>query len=404
MNDLPKLPKLPYGEGTFFYHTTKTSTRIGYRKTFTLANGKKVKKTVYAETTKECMDKMRKVDKEINNAPTLSNILLVDEMNYWVSTIKKPQLKPQSYDRICRTIKSQIEPSDIGRMKYQSITSDNIQNVIKQLNDEGYSYSVIKKTYDALNSFYKYVSARDKFVNPMALVIMPTNANVKKEDKEIVWFEKDDIDLFIEECHSRYNTGTPKYIGALALAANIYLGLRIGELVALQWKDIDFEKNMIYVSKTWVKIDNPNYDPNDPKSTKQICQIQNSNKTSKNRFVPIIPQAKKLLLEHKMTCKFTEPDDYVISTKFRGFSDAYKCNDTIKAICKAANTKVQNATTHSLRHTCASLLFRAGNPIEIICQILGNSREVCEKTYVHFVEEQIKEAANKVAQNLKVNF
>ena len=361
---------------------------------------------VYFENQSEYKSKMdARIKKELEKFTISSNkVVLCDAMYKWLNEVKKPHLKKQSYDRIAHTIKNQIETSDIGFCRYQTITTDELQLLITILNEKGYSHSVIKKTYDALNAFYKYISAKDNIKNPMELVVMPTNANVLKEDKEIVWFEKEDIDLFVKEAHARHNTGSPKYMGALVLAANIFMGLRIGELIALQWKDIDFEKNFVYVTKTWIKIDNPDYDPNDPTSTKQICIIQKSNKTSKNRIVPLLPQAKKLLLEHKMICKFKEDDNYVISTKFGGFSDAYKCNDTIKVICKNANTAVQNATTHSLRHTCASLLFRAGNPIEIICQILGNSREVCEKTYVHFVEEQIQEAANRVAQNLKVNF
>ena len=150
-----------------------------------------------------------------------------------------------------------------------------------------------------------------------------------------------------------------------------------------------WDTNRVNVSKTWIKINNPDYNPDDPNSKKQICLIQDTNKTSKTRIIPLSNNAKKLLLEHKMISEFTEPDDYVISTWHRGFTDAYKCNDTLKLICKNAGTKVQDITTHSLRHTCASLLFRANNKIELICQILGNSREVCEKTYVHFVEEQI---------------
>ena len=50
-----KLPKLPRGEGSFFEHRDK----IGYRKTFTLPSGEKIKKTVYADTVSDCMTKMK---------------------------------------------------------------------------------------------------------------------------------------------------------------------------------------------------------------------------------------------------------------------------------------------------------------------------------------------------------
>jgi site-specific recombinase XerD len=68
----------------------------------------------------------------------------------------------------------------------------------------------------------------------------------------------------------------------------------------------------------------------------------------------------------------------------------------IGVIEEEGGTKVRAHNTHILRHTCASLYFRAGVPIEMICAILGNTREVCEKTYIHFVEEQLKDAAAKM--------
>lgn len=124
--------------------------------------------------------------------------------------------------------------------------------------------------------------------------------------------------------------------------------------------------------------------------------IQNSTKKSKNRYVPINSKAKKLLLLHKSISEYTEPQDYVISTKNRKTTTIKNVSDTIKSIEIAAGTKVQSYGTHILRHTCASLYFRNGVPIETICAILGNTREVCEKTYVHFIEEQLKEAASKI--------
>lgn len=70
----------------------------------------------------------------------------------------------------------------------------------------------------------------------------------------------------------------------------------------------------------------------------------------------------------------------------------------IRRIEEEGNTNVRAHNTHILRHTCASLYFRAGVRVEVICRILGNSREVCEKTYIHFVEEQLKDAASQTVR------
>ena len=86
-----------------------------------------------------------------------------------------------------------------------------------------------------------------------------------------------------------------------------------------------------------------------------------------------------------------EEENYTVNTS-NGyisitFTTAKNADDTIKKIQMNAETRIQGASTHTLRHTCASILFKAGIPIEMICRILGNSREVCEKTYVHFTEK-----------------
>ena len=91
--------------------------------------------------------------------------------------------------------------------------------------------------------------------------------------------------------------------------------------------------------------------------------------------------------------QYTDPEDYVISTRNRKTNTAKNISDVIKMMEKNAGTDVKDCNTHVLRHTCASLYFRAGNPTLLIAEILGNSVEVLEKTYIHFVEEQMQQAA-----------
>ena len=396
---MKKLPKLPYGQGSFSYHNDL----IAYRKRIKSDNGSHETKTIYGQTPQECMEKMKQYEKNAQKQNyDASNKILLDAMNDWVDTIKKPTLKSQSYTRLKSVIKPQIGNSDIAHFQYKSIKSDEIQAVINNLNDKNYSHSVIKKTYDCLNDFYRYISAKDKIDNPMLLVVMPTTSNIKAETREVEFFDKEDIDKFIKECGATYNTGTYKYRYGYALAANIYMGMRIGELLALQWKDIDFEKRTAYVCKTLIKENNPEYDPNKPelmkdrKIRKTRYVVQNSTKKSKNRYVPINTKAMELLKKYRDISEFTTNDDFVICTRNRKTTTIKNISDTIKAIEIASETKVQSSGTHILRHTCASLYFRAGVPIETICQILGNTREVCEKTYIHFIEEQLKEAASKI--------
>lgn len=382
------IPKLPHGEGSMFQHS---DTLIAYRKTITLPNNCKVKKTVYGKSPAECMKKMREAEREIEKTVTPPNkTLLIDAIYKWLENTHKPTVKPQSYQRLIVTARNQIELSSIGHVRYQELTSDEIQQLINNLNQNGLSHSTIKKTYNLLGAFYKYVSLRDHFDNPMLLVNMPKVSNVLAETKQVEWFEKEDINKFIEACGIHYPNGRLKYKYGYILAANMFMGLRGGELLALQWKDVDINANTVYVCKTLIEYRDT--------EGKTHFEVQNSTKRDVNRYVPINSKAKELIQKYKDTCEFTDPEDFVISTANRKTNTLKNLSDMIKKIEEDGDTAVKAHNTHILRHTCASLYFRAGVRTEVICKILGNSREVCEKTYIHFVEEQLKDAASQTVQ------
>ena len=400
MKKQKSLPKLPRGEGSFFYHKNDT---IGYRKNFSLQSGHKIKKTVYGKTISDCLQKMKEVEKDIENNTIISREILVNALYRWLEIVKKPEIKIQSYERMKQTINSQLKYSDIGNKPYQKITSEDIQLFINDLNEKEYAYSTIKKSYYILKAFYDYVSIRDNQRNPMQLVVMPKRINIIKEDKKVVWFEKDDIEKFITECKrkNKYNDNY-KYKHGLMYAANIYLGLRIGELLALQWKDVDLINNTIYVHKTMVMRENSKYNPEKKDCPRYIYTLQNSNKTNQNRFVPVNSKAKELISSFKEVCTNTKDDDYIMITKNNTIVDIRSANSVVKTIQKNAKTQIQGASTHTLRHTCASLYFRKGVPIEIIAKILGHTPEVCRKVYIGLAEEQLKEAASQIVSMIEV--
>lgn len=398
-----KLPKMPYGEGSMSLRSDGT---VMYRKRI---GNPKIEKTVYDATPQGCIKKMKELEEKLKTSnidDSSDKTILLDAMNNWLENVKKPTLKSQSYTRLKSTIKNQIGTSPIGHLRYISIDVNQIQNLINELNDKRYSHSVIKKTYDALNDFYHYESIKNKINNPMLLVVMPTNSNINAETRTIDFFEKEDIKKFINICDLKYHTGAYKFKYGYALAANIYLGMRMGEYLALQWKDINFDNNTIYINKTLIQENNPDYDVNNPQLMKKKginkvrFVVQLSTKKSKNRYIPINDKARQLLLQYKKIAQYIEPDDYVISTQNRKTSTIKNISDVIKAMEKEAETNVQSCGTHVLRHTCASLYFRAGVPIETICAILGNTREVCEKTYIHFIEEQLQSAAQQMVKQI----
>lgn len=400
------LPKLPYGQGSMSIRQDGT---IMYRKR--IGNPKK-EKTVYADTPKEAMELMNRIEKDIKNKIHISETATLSEkMNQWLINYKKPKLKKTSYNTLTKTVKSRIEDYDIGNMRLDSLDSDMLQKHINFLNEqENLSFSTIKKCYDALNDFFRHQTLNKKINdNPMLTVVMPNRENVIKQTKTIEFFEEEDIKKFIKQATTILQwSKQPQYQYGFCLSANIFLGMRAGELLALKWHDVDLDKDTIYIHENLQMVKNDEYDDTDKDRmqlqgiTKQVYETQ-SVKNYQNRSIKINQHAKQYLLKQKEYSKFTEDDDYVCCTRDGKHAAITYLSSNIEEIEKSAGTVVTSKGTHVIRHTCASLFFKSHVKIELIASLLGHSAEVCRKTYIHFVEEQEREAV-KLIDDFNIDF
>ena len=395
-----QIPKLPRGQGNITYR--EDTDIFVYRK---VINGKR--KYVYSKTIPGVMKNMQEleenVDKEIKHEKSQT---LYEAMMDWLELYKKPTLKKTSYDTLKKTINCRIKDTDIGSARLQNVDSKMIQKHINYLNDTcKYSYSTIKKCYDALHAFYDYMELNDKIQkNPMKVVSMINKENINKETKEISFLGPDDIKKFTEEaCEIMPTVNKPKYQYGFCLCANIYLGMRVGELIALKWKDVDLDKNTIFVHENLQRVANPDYDKDNPLDMKRqgilkSVYVTQSLKNYQNRYIHINKKAREYLLLQRKNSDYTKPDDYVCCTREGTHAAVRYLSFNIEAIEKAAGTDVQESGTHMIRHTCASLYFRKGVQIELIAALLGHSVEVCRETYVHFIDEQKREAASLIVE------
>ena len=400
---LPKLPKLNYGEGTFAYTDNGA---IAYKKYIRLSDGSTIRKTVNSPTVIECIERMHKVEEDIkrNGCHKGPSDTLKTELNYWLKNVKKNQVKTQSYNRLETTIRTIINPWVAVNKKAYLVKPQELQEFINGMNDGNHSHSTIKKVFDCLNEFYRYLSRRDHFSNPMETVVCVSQNNVIKERKEIEYFDSEDIRKFKAQAVATWeSSGKQRYRYGFVLIANLYLGLRIGELLALKWHDVNFKQKYILVNKTLIEDHNPKYNSNKPKQMekekikKKIYRIQKSTKTDRIRKVPINNAAMYYLKKHYEQTEFGKMNDFVVATKSGGNSNIANIQFSIKSILKYADTKVRSSNTHIMRHTCATLLYSKGVDLHTIAKILGNSEEVLRMTYVHFNDEDLSRIMEKIA-------
>lgn len=351
-------------------------------------NGKRKQKYFYGDSEKEVKKKLKDyfLSGEKYSANNIAKMTLEEFLVDWLENILTNTLKPKSYDIKEYIIKQQIVPR-IGLLQINSIVASDIQQMINDMVKEDLSYSTIKKAYDTLNQRFKLAISQEQVnKNPTLGVILPKQKN--KKNSEIQYFSEEQCKELIKE--SRRTQGCNKLnvyrLGEL-IPFLIFTGLRIGEAIALEWKDIDYENKTITVNKNVVEVKSK-------ETGKFILQKQDSTKTdSSTRIIPISNNAMecienlqkingdKKIIFASQTGKYISPSNF--NRMFRGIQKALKY-ETILGI-------------HSLRHTFATLMLNKGIDVKIVSELLGHSNvSVTYNIYIHTIQSQKIKAINMV--------
>lgn len=169
----------------------------------------------------------------------------------------------------------------------------------------------------------------------------------------------------------------------------LYSGLRIGELLALKWKDVDLKNKVISVKTTScdISFENKMYHIEDvPKSASSL------------REIPFTHEITALLKELKAyQCGNSE---YVVSRPNGKQIYIRSYQDSFERLLK--RLKIRHYGFHSLRHTFATRCYKLGMDIKTLSELLGHSSPaVTLKIYVHTDMELKRNALNMVAKKIR---
>ena len=182
------------------------------------------------------------------------------------------------------------------------------------------------------------------------------------------------------------NNPSPRNLGILLAICS---GMRIGEVCALQWRDVDLVNKVIHVSKTIERIYMPDNIGTDKRKT--VIEIGTPKTSSSDRYIPILKDILPIVKKFSSVCN---PDYYVCSCSeefieprvFRSYYrrfilDKVKLDHCIKF--------------HGLRHTFASTLIENKVDVKTVSTILGHSDiSTTLDVYVHPSDEAKRGAVN----------
>lgn len=299
----------------------------------------------------------------------------------WFNTYKKPSIKPSSANRLETVLKKQIFPG-IGMLLMGNVTSDDCQELINNLLESGLSFSVIKKVYDLMNSCFLHATIKkDLQENPMLVVQGPSASNFEAKEVRALT-EEEEVQVF-QELSKKWTTGKPKYCYKDVFEVMANTGLREGEMVALDWNDIDFDRKTMKVCKTVVMVKERNQQGELTGKCHQEVQYTPKTKSG-NRVVPLNKKAIAALLRLQETVRGAP----TVMTSQSGARPIV--NVLYKQFKRAAERcGIYGVSPHTLRHTFATRLFERGADVKDVSVILGHSSvTVTYNTYIHVIRKR----------------
>lgn len=309
--------------------------------------------------------------RENGNLETTNGMMLADLTDLYIKSLSS---KCQKSTIKTYQIKSQLFLKYVNK-KVNKITSNDVRKMCDAMLEDGASKSYIKAIKSLLASVLdfgmQYYGLSKNVAKNVKLVY---KREVKKEDEElnyITYEEFKKLDAVLrhdaKDCAIRFMYWT---------------GLRIGELQALKWKDVDRFKTI-----------------NINKSYSSHTDAINPPKTASSERIIILPTNMQEMLKTM----------YMANSKVDGFNEDCYVFGTNKIINRVTIfyrlrkcvelSGISNVTVHGLRHSHASYLFDIGADVGAISRRLGHSNVmITMQTYIHImpkVDDKLIELLNK---------
>lgn len=299
----------------------------------------------------------------------------IEWLNTWLSIYVKPTVKSQTYMRYEHIAKTHLARG-LGEYELDEFSALLLQKFVVSLSEEKHLASntvnsiitVIQKSLQvAVNVGVVTAEYSNKIQRPKT-VEKAVESFSEKEQKE--------IEAFVLK-----NQKNSKLFGIILC---LYSGLRIGELLALKWGDIDFSRGIMTISRSC----------HDEYKDGKLLKVYDTPKTKTSiRTIPIPKQ----IIPHLKQIKKKSDSEYVVSDKndigIRSYQKTFEC------ILRKLH--IPRKGFHALRHTFATRAIECGMDVKTLSEILGHKNpEITLKRYAHSMLEHKAEMMNIVGKKL----
>ncbi len=370
---------------------------------------------------------------KVRNGSIMSGnkITLKEFSERWIEEYAKINLAPGTVTKYQKELNDKILP-ELGHLKlselkphkvnafFTSLTKDGVR---KDGKPGGYSKASIMKTRNVLSSMLRTAVEWEVMERNPCDKVRLQGASA---DEKVQFFTPEQAAAFLEYIEKPYtirvsghkrvdDTGLPYSVGDYTITKfipeqvrvlfilAIYAGLRKGELLALQWDDIIFEKDIVQVTKAVTIVEG-----------KQVCKAPKTKTSYRTVSIPHFLTERLMRLKQAQDKFRSQVGDYWqgdhwiftqdngrmmnYSTPYQAFQDAItRYNQD-----KLPEQQLPHIPFHGLRHTSATLLIASHQDVKTISKRLGHTQtSTTMNIYVHALQDSDQRASDALEAMLE---
>ena len=336
--------------------------------------GKRLRKRVYADSKKAAQDELRKMqDQHAKGGVPRSGTMTVGQLlAEWLAAMSATWTKGTHASHE-QHVRNHIKPA-LGGVRLTLLYALHVANLMKSMGEKGASVAMRRHVLVTLRAALAYaVKMNYTAVNAASFVPLPAKTRHQSEG-----ITPEQVAAFLEAAEG--DRLYPLYLVA------IDGGLRQGELLGLNWKDLDLERGTVRVNKALEEVGgNLSIKPPKTKASERTVQLSDAT-------VGALREHRKAMLAEG----HCSPDSPVFCGPRKGQwlrkADVYR--QLFAPTLKRAGLKFR---FHDLRHASASLLLAGGIDVKTVQSRLGHSSAaVTMDVYAHAIDRGQRTAADKM--------
>lgn len=307
---------------------------------------------------------------------------LKEWLDIWLNKYTKFAVKLRTYERYRYIIEKHINPK-LGEFDLDDLSAVTLQDYVLSELEGGNLISSKGLANNSVIGIVNVLKSALKLAKSLEMSVLDNSNKIKlpmATEKPVTAFEKWEQEKLEKYCLSSNKTN---YLGIVIC---LYTGIRLGELLALTWNDIDFKSGIMTISKTAYRI---------KQNGKPQVVIDKPKTKNSSRLIPLPKQLLEILKRVKRISK----SDFVLTTRTGGIVGTRAYQKTYERVLKKLDIPYKNF--HSIRHTFATRAIEMGMDVKTLSEILGHKNPVITlQRYTHSMLSYKTEMMNKMGKML----